>query len=69
MRIQPHSGAIWAHGPKPETWCWSLVNGRGGSASFIEPTVKQVIASYFALRNALKDALDKKLRDEKKLNQ
>ena len=41
----------------------------GGSASLIEPKVEQVIASYFALRNALKDALDKKLHDEKKLNQ
>ena len=38
----------------------------GGGGSLMGPKVKQVIESYFALKNAPKDALDKKLRDEKK---
>jgi len=33
------------------------------------PKIKQVIESYFALKNAPKNALNKKLHDEKKLNQ
>ena len=41
----------------------------GGGGSLMGPKVKQVIESYFALKNAPKGALDKKLRDEKKLNQ
>ena len=41
----------------------------GGGGSLMGPKVKQVIESYFALKNAPKDNLDKKLHNEKKVNQ
>ena len=47
----------------------ALSERTGGSGSLMGQKVKQVIESYFVLRNALKDDVDKKLRDEKKLNQ
>jgi penicillin-binding protein 2 len=41
----------------------------GGGGSLMGPKVKQVIEAYFAVKNAPKDALDKKLRAEKKLQE
>lgn len=64
-------GAVLVHGPiqKPETVVMPCGERTGGCGSLMGPKVKQAIESYFALRNALKDVLDKNLRDDKKLNQ